>query len=71
LWNDPDFKFVYYDYLIANFPEGGVSTQMVDVLFESERDQLFKRCLKPAAYYRYLNRTRGLFAMTKRFIQNK
>jgi glycosyltransferase involved in cell wall biosynthesis len=71
LWKDPDFNFVHEDYLVASFPEGGFSTTTKDLLFESERDQLFKAYLKPASYYRYLNRTIGMFKTFIRFILNK
>ncbi len=71
LWKDPDFKFEHKDYLIASFPEGGFSTTTKDLVFESERDQLFKKYLKRASYYRYLNRTIGGFKMLIRFILNK
>lgn len=70
-WKDPDFKFVHYDYLVASFPEGGFSTHTKDLVFESERDQLFKKYLKPASYYRYLNRTAGAFKMFTRMLLNK
>lgn len=70
-WKDPDFQFVHANHLIASFPEGGFSTHTKDLLFESERDQLFKRYLKRASYYRYLNRTIGAFGMLKRMIINK
>jgi glycosyltransferase involved in cell wall biosynthesis len=70
-WKDTAFKFVHQDHLIASFPEGGFSTHTKDVVFEGERDQLFKKYLKPASYYRYLNRTIGLFGALKRMILNK
>jgi glycosyltransferase involved in cell wall biosynthesis len=71
LWKDPDFKFVYENYLVASFPEGGFSTTTKDLAFERERDQLFKQYLKRASYYRYLNRTIGAFRTLIRFILNK
>lgn len=71
LWKDPAFEFEYINKLIASFPEGGFSTTTKDELFESQRDQLFKQYLKPASYYRYLNRTIGAFGALKRFILNK
>ncbi|MDB5009840.1 MAG: hypothetical protein JWQ06_629 [Mucilaginibacter sp.] len=71
LWDDPEFKFVYCDYLIANFPQGGFSTYTEDPLFEKERGQLFKKYLKPMAYYRYLKKTLGIFKMFKRMLLNK
>jgi glycosyltransferase involved in cell wall biosynthesis len=70
LWDDPDFKFIFCDYLISNFPEGGFSTYTRDVLFEKKCDQLFKQYLKPASYYRYLNRTVGAYNMFKRMLFN-
>lgn len=71
LWKDPEFKFVHEDHLVASFPEGGFSTTTKDLVFESERDQLFKKYLKPASYYRYLNRTIGAGKTLIRFILNK
>ena len=71
LWKDPEFKFVHEDFLVASFPEGGFSFTTKDLVFESERDQLFKAYLKPASYYRYLNRTVGAFKTFIRFILNK
>ncbi|MFD2148344.1 hypothetical protein [Mucilaginibacter antarcticus] len=56
---------------MASFSEGGFSSTVKDQLFESQRDQLFKQYLKPASYYRYLNRTIGLLGALKRFILNK
>ncbi|MGZ3755148.1 MAG: glycosyltransferase family 2 protein [Mucilaginibacter sp.] len=70
LWKDPAFKFNHQDYLIASFPEGGFSTTTKDLVFESERDQLFKKYLKPASYYRYLNRTLGFGKMLLKLITN-
>ena len=70
-WKDPMFKFVHADYLVASFPDGGFSTYTKDVAFEKDRDMLFKKYLKRSSYYRYLNRTRGVFGMFVRFIQNK
>lgn len=70
-WKDPMFKFVHADYLVASFPDGGFSTYTKDVVFEEERDMLFKKYLKRSSYYRYLNRTLGFFGMFVRFIQNK
>jgi glycosyltransferase involved in cell wall biosynthesis len=71
LWKDPAFQFEHLDKLIASFPEGGFSSTIKDELFESQRDQLFKQYLKPASYYRYLNRTVGFGSALKRFILNK
>jgi glycosyltransferase involved in cell wall biosynthesis len=71
LWKDPEFNFVHEDHLVASFPEGGFSTTTKDLFFESERDQLFKKYLKPASYYRYLNRTIGAGKTLIRFILNK
>ena len=71
LWKDPAFKFVHEDYLVASFPEGGFSFYTKDLVFESERDQLFKQYLKRTSYYRYLNRTIGAFKTLIRFILNK
>ena len=70
-WNDPQFKFVHADYLIASFPDGGFSTYTKDAVFETDRDMLFKKHLKRASYYRYLIRTLGFWEMFKRFVQNK
>ncbi len=70
LWNDPDFKFIYSDYLVANFPKGGFSTYTEDALFDSRRNQLFKQYLKPTSYYRYLYRTEGFFKMLLKLITN-
>jgi glycosyltransferase involved in cell wall biosynthesis len=70
-WKDPEFKFVHSNHLIASFPEGGFSTHTKDLLFEEERDKLFKQYLKRTSYYRYLNRTIGVFGMLKRFIISK
>jgi len=71
LWKDPEFKFVHEDYLVASFPEGGFSTTTRDLVFEAERDALFKKYLKRASYYRYLNRSIGAFRTLGRFILNK
>ncbi|MEO8887419.1 MAG: glycosyltransferase [Mucilaginibacter sp.] len=71
LWGDDDFKFIYCDYLIANFPQGGFSTHTADVAFDTNRDNLFKKYLSPTAYYRHLYRTTGAFNTLLRFILNK
>ncbi|MES2807178.1 MAG: glycosyltransferase [Bacteroidota bacterium] len=71
LWKDAAYTFQHLDKLIASFPEGGYSSTVKDELFESRRDQLFKQYLKPVSYYRYLNRTVGLWATLKRFILDK
>jgi hypothetical protein len=71
LWKDPAYQFEYLNKLIASFPEGGFSSTVKDELFENQRDQLFKLYLKPASYYRYLNRTIGVLGALKRFILNK
>ncbi len=70
-WKDPMFKFVHADHLVASFPDGGFSTYTKDVVFEKDRDMLFKKYLKRSSYYRYLNRTLGFSRMCVRFIQNK
>ena len=70
-WNDPQFKFVHADHLISYFREGGFSSYTKDPVFEGDREMLFKKYLKPASYYRYLNRTLGIFGIFKQFIQNK
>jgi len=70
-WKDPQFKFVHADCLVASFPEGGFSSYTKDLVFEGERDVLFKKYLKRSSYYRYLNRTLGFWGMFKRFLQNK
>jgi glycosyltransferase involved in cell wall biosynthesis len=70
-WKDPRFKFVYADHYVASFPEGGFSTYTKDNAFEHDRDLLFKKYLKPASYYRYLNRTLGFWGMIKRFTKSK
>ena len=69
-WHDPEFTFEHRGHLVASFNEGGFSTTTKDVVFEQERDQLFKRYLKPASYYRYLNRTLGLGKMFLKLITN-
>ncbi|MFD2863258.1 glycosyltransferase [Mucilaginibacter antarcticus] len=71
LWKDTAYQFEHLDKLMASFSEGGFSSTVKDQLFESQRDQLFKQYLKPASYYRYLNRTIGLLGALKRFILNK
>ncbi len=71
LWKDPAFKFVHEDYLVASFPEGGFSSTTKDLVFDSERDALFKEYLKRSSYYRYLNRTIGAGKTLLRFILNK
>lgn len=71
LWKDTAYQFEHLDKLIASFPEGGFSSTVKDELFESQRDQLFKQYLKPASYYRYLNRTVGLWVTLKRLILDK
>ena len=70
-WKDPQFKFVHEDHLVASFPEGGFSSYTKDLVFEAERDAIFKKYLKRGSYYRYLNRTLGFWGMFKRFVQNK
>jgi len=70
-WHDPDFKFEHADCFVASFTEGGFSTHTKDLVFEAERDTLFKKYLKRKSYYRYLNRTLGFGKMLVRFIQNK
>ncbi len=71
LWHDPEFKFVHHDGMVASFPEGGFSYHTKDLVFEAEKDALFKKYLKRASYYRYLNRTYGFWPMLGRFILNK
>jgi glycosyltransferase involved in cell wall biosynthesis len=71
LWNDPDFKFAYCDELIANFPEGGFSSNTADVAFESDKDGLFKQHLGLVAYARYLNKQVGTLGMFKKLILDK
>ncbi len=70
-WHDQQFKFEHVDFLVASFPEGGFSSYTKDPIFEKDRDMLFKKYLKRASYYRYLNRTIGFWGMFKRFVQNK
>lgn len=70
-WNDPGFNFVHSGNFVSNFAEGGFSSTTRDMVFEKDREMLFKRYLKPASYYRYLNRTSGFFKMLISFIQNK
>jgi glycosyltransferase involved in cell wall biosynthesis len=70
-WKDPRFKFEHLNYMIAGFSEGGFSTHTKDLVFEKDRDILFKKYLKRASYYRYLNRTLGFWRMFVRFLQNK
>lgn len=70
LWHNPQFKFEYRDHLIAGFPEGGFSTHTKDLVFEQDRDMLFKKYLGAKAYYRYLNRTLGWFKTIIRFVAN-
>jgi len=70
-WNDPGFNFVHSGHFISDFAEGGFSSTTKDAVFERDRDVLFKKYLKPASYYRYLNRTRGFLKMFILFIQNK
>jgi glycosyltransferase involved in cell wall biosynthesis len=70
-WNDPKFNFVHADHFISHFREGGFSGITKDEVFESNKDMLFKKYLKPSSYYRYLNRTLGFFGMFVRFVQNK
>ena len=71
LWKDEAFNFEHKDFLVASFTEGGFSTTTKDVLFEAERDKLFKKYLKRSSYYRYLNRSIGWFRTFLRFIVNK
>jgi glycosyltransferase involved in cell wall biosynthesis len=70
-WNDPQFKFEHIDYLIASFPDGGFSSYTKDVLFDGDRDMLFKKYLKRKSYYRYLNRSLGFWKMLGRILLNK
>jgi len=73
LWDDRDFKFVYYDYLIANFPEGGFSTHTRDLLFEHDRTQLFKKHLTRFAYYHYIYKKykkAGILEVLKQMLSN-
>jgi len=70
-WHDPQFTFQHVDRMVAWFSDGGYSSFTKDPAFERDRDMLFKKYLKPASYYRYLNRTLGFFRMLTRFIQNK
>lgn len=70
LWHDAAFKFEHKDHLVAGFTEGGFSTTTKDEVFDSERNQLFKRYLQPASYYRYLNRTEGFLKMLLKLITN-
>ena len=69
-WKDVQFNFVHIDHLVANFGDCGFSTYTKDTLFELDRDQLFKKYLKPSSYYRYLNRTIGFWATLKRLLRN-
>jgi glycosyltransferase involved in cell wall biosynthesis len=71
LWGDPDFKFVYCNELIAKFPEGGFSTNTIDVAFENDKEQLFKQHLKLVAYTYYLYKNFGAFKMIKRILLGK
>jgi len=71
LWDDQDFKFVYLDHLIANFPEGGFSSYTPDTAFEADKDALFKKHLKPSAYYHYIRKRKGILAMLGHIILNK
>jgi len=70
-WHDPEFSFTHADHMIAYFSDGGFSSFEKDLVFERDRDSLFKQYLKRSSYYRYLNRTLGLPRMLARFIQNK
>ena len=70
LWDDPAFKFVYYNCLIANFPKGGFSTYTTDETFEKDKNFLFKKHLKATSYYHYLNHTYGFWAMLKKLMSN-
>lgn len=68
LWKDKAFKFVHCNLLVARFAGDGFSMHTKDLVFEAERDKLFKRYLKPASYYRYLNRTIGTVGTFKRLV---
>jgi len=70
-WNDPHFNFVHSCHMVSYFSDGGFSSYEKDVIFEQDKDMLFKKYLKRTSYYRYLNRTLGFFGMFARFIQNK
>jgi len=70
-WSDPGFKFLHADHIISWFSDGGFSSYEKDLVFERDRDMLFKTHLKKGSYYRYLNRTRGVFGMMKRLLQSK
>ncbi len=65
-WKDADFKFVHLNYLVARFNYGGFSSLNEDEVFVAERDELFRKFLKPISYYRYLNRTKGFWSMLKK-----
>ena len=71
LWDDREFRFTFCDYLIANFPKGGFSTHTEDLLFENNRNQLFKQHLKWPAYYRYVKKKMGIKEMFKQLLFNK
>jgi glycosyltransferase involved in cell wall biosynthesis len=70
-WSDTRFNFVHTDHFISYFREGGFSSFTKDTVFEGDRDMLFKKYLKRASYYRYLNRTLGFFGMLVRFVLNR
>jgi len=71
LWDDTEFKFAYCDELIANFPEGGFSTNTVDTAFENDKADLFKQHLSLIAYARYLNKNIGTLGMLKKILLGK
>jgi glycosyltransferase involved in cell wall biosynthesis len=70
-WRDPEFNFFHAGHLVSWFSDGGFSSYEKDIVFERDRDMLFKTYLKRSSYYRYLNRTKGFFAMLKMLLQPK
>ena len=71
LWHNPGFKFVYVNYMIANFSKGGFSTYKEDFLFNTNRERLFREYLKPMSYYRFLNKTLGTYKTVKQILLNR
>jgi glycosyltransferase involved in cell wall biosynthesis len=69
-WKDEQFTFSHCDFVVASFEEGGFSAKTKDPAFESDINKLFKQYLRPTSYYRYLNRTLGVFGMLKFIMLN-
>ncbi len=52
-WKDPEIRFEYYDIVISDFNDTGVSNTTTDHLFFKNKNSLLQQYLGKDAYYRY------------------